>query len=253
VRDIEVVWIMKHQHIGDAFFDVDAAEFLLGELQHQQPVQHQQRVQQQQQQQQRQQPVQQQQQDVSGGLTAAQPTLPQQLSASPNSKQQQQQQQQQEGCAEASQAQQLSAAGLAAGTQAHKGTLVAAAPTAAAARAAPAAAAGALEGHAAGPKWVDSLPKGGLPANVRLERHALVSPRGQSAWILFSFLLCGCSSCKQFSAAVSMRRSGLQQVGCVVKAADGIWCSLDMPCSLESPTHMWIVVRTLVAGTAALP
>jgi hypothetical protein len=31
-----------------------------------------------------------------------------------------------------------------------------------------------VDGHAAGPKWVDCLPRGQLPANVRLERHALV-------------------------------------------------------------------------------
>lgn len=39
VRDVEVVWVLKHGHIGDAFFDVDAAEFLLAELQHQQLTQ----------------------------------------------------------------------------------------------------------------------------------------------------------------------------------------------------------------------
>jgi hypothetical protein len=32
-----------------------------------------------------------------------------------------------------------------------------------------------LRGHAAGPKWVNQLPAGRLPANVRLERNALVS------------------------------------------------------------------------------
>lgn len=33
LRGIEVVWAVKHEHIGDAFFDRDAAEFLLEELQ----------------------------------------------------------------------------------------------------------------------------------------------------------------------------------------------------------------------------
>jgi hypothetical protein len=32
-----------------------------------------------------------------------------------------------------------------------------------------------VRGHAAGPKWVYQLPAGRLPANVRLERNALVS------------------------------------------------------------------------------
>lgn len=32
LRDIDVVWVVKHKHIGDAFFDADAAEFLLEEL-----------------------------------------------------------------------------------------------------------------------------------------------------------------------------------------------------------------------------
>ena len=27
-----MVWVLKHGHIGDAFFDVDAAQFLLDEL-----------------------------------------------------------------------------------------------------------------------------------------------------------------------------------------------------------------------------
>jgi hypothetical protein len=31
-----------------------------------------------------------------------------------------------------------------------------------------------VRGHAAGPKWVSQLPQGKLPANVRLERNALV-------------------------------------------------------------------------------
>ena len=30
----KVVWVARHKHIGDAFFDVDAARFLLGQLQH---------------------------------------------------------------------------------------------------------------------------------------------------------------------------------------------------------------------------
>ncbi|KAK9817209.1 hypothetical protein WJX72_011100 [[Myrmecia] bisecta] len=33
LRDVEVVWVMKHGHIGDAFLDVDAATFLLQHLQ----------------------------------------------------------------------------------------------------------------------------------------------------------------------------------------------------------------------------
>jgi hypothetical protein len=33
VRGVDVVWVLRHGHIGDAFFDADAAEFLLGELQ----------------------------------------------------------------------------------------------------------------------------------------------------------------------------------------------------------------------------
>ncbi|GBF99943.1 hypothetical protein Rsub_12636 [Raphidocelis subcapitata] len=32
VRGVEVVWALRHAHIGDAFFDADAAQFLLGEL-----------------------------------------------------------------------------------------------------------------------------------------------------------------------------------------------------------------------------
>jgi hypothetical protein len=28
------VWVARHRHIGDAFFDVDAARFLLEQLQH---------------------------------------------------------------------------------------------------------------------------------------------------------------------------------------------------------------------------
>ncbi len=28
----QVVWIARHRHIGDAFFDVDAAQFLLEQL-----------------------------------------------------------------------------------------------------------------------------------------------------------------------------------------------------------------------------
>lgn len=27
-----MIWVLKHGHIGDAFFDTDAAEFLLNEL-----------------------------------------------------------------------------------------------------------------------------------------------------------------------------------------------------------------------------
>lgn len=29
---MQVVWVARHSHIGDAFFDLDAAEFLLDEL-----------------------------------------------------------------------------------------------------------------------------------------------------------------------------------------------------------------------------
>lgn len=35
LRGVDVVWAMKHGHIGDAFFDLDAAQFLLEELQQQ--------------------------------------------------------------------------------------------------------------------------------------------------------------------------------------------------------------------------
>eukprot|EP00884_Botryococcus_braunii_P022738 jgi/Botrbrau1/9148/Bobra.160_3s0020.2 len=50
LRSIEVVWAIKQGHIGDAFFDLDAAAFLLRELQHgraegHQPEQQQQREQ----------------------------------------------------------------------------------------------------------------------------------------------------------------------------------------------------------------
>lgn len=34
LKGIDVTWIVRHGHIGDAFFDVDAAQFLLEELQH---------------------------------------------------------------------------------------------------------------------------------------------------------------------------------------------------------------------------
>jgi hypothetical protein len=120
---------MKHEHIGDAFFDVDAAEFLLGELQHQQQQQQQQQV--------RPDP-------------AAQPTQ------SDGTQQQQQQQQPQER-QEPPLQQQGSHSGQSAGH-------------------------GVVKGHAAGPKWIDSLPKGRLPANVRLERHALVSLSHVGCW-----------------------------------------------------------------------
>lgn len=33
LRDVETVWAVRNQHIGDAFFDVDAARFLLQHLQ----------------------------------------------------------------------------------------------------------------------------------------------------------------------------------------------------------------------------
>ncbi|KAL4421166.1 hypothetical protein ABPG77_003349 [Micractinium sp. CCAP 211/92] len=35
LRGMEVTWVLKHGHIGDAFFDLDAAQFLLEELQQQ--------------------------------------------------------------------------------------------------------------------------------------------------------------------------------------------------------------------------
>lgn len=122
---------MKHEHIGDAFFDADAAEFLLGELQHQQRQQLQTEQQQQHQQNQHQ---------------------PEQQHHQQNQQQIEQQQQQQGRHAEQQQQQQQGS-------------------TAAPDHTTP----GAVKGHAAGPKWVDSLPKGHMPASVRLERHALVS------------------------------------------------------------------------------
>lgn len=39
LTDVDVTWVLKHGHIGDAFFDVDAAEFLLQQLQHQRQAQ----------------------------------------------------------------------------------------------------------------------------------------------------------------------------------------------------------------------
>lgn len=32
LRGVEIIWALKHSHIGDAFFDADAAQFLLEEL-----------------------------------------------------------------------------------------------------------------------------------------------------------------------------------------------------------------------------
>lgn len=32
LKGVEIIWVVKHTHIGDAFFDVDAAQFLLEEL-----------------------------------------------------------------------------------------------------------------------------------------------------------------------------------------------------------------------------
>lgn len=29
---MQIVWVVRHQHIGDAFFDVDAAQYLLSEI-----------------------------------------------------------------------------------------------------------------------------------------------------------------------------------------------------------------------------
>ncbi len=29
---LQIIWVMRHSHIGDAFFDRDAAEYLLGQL-----------------------------------------------------------------------------------------------------------------------------------------------------------------------------------------------------------------------------
>ena len=36
---MQVVWVMKQEHIGDAFFDLDAAAFLLMQLDHAKPQQ----------------------------------------------------------------------------------------------------------------------------------------------------------------------------------------------------------------------
>lgn len=33
LRGLEIVWVLRHGHIGDAFFDLDAAQFLLEEMQ----------------------------------------------------------------------------------------------------------------------------------------------------------------------------------------------------------------------------
>ncbi|PRW57580.1 pyridine nucleotide-disulfide oxidoreductase domain-containing 1 [Chlorella sorokiniana] len=38
LKGADVTWVMKHAHIGDAYFDLDAAQFLLEELQHQRRV-----------------------------------------------------------------------------------------------------------------------------------------------------------------------------------------------------------------------
>jgi hypothetical protein len=136
VRDVEVVWVLKHEHIGDAFFDIDAAEFLLGVMQQQQ----------------------QQQQQVASEPTASVAAAQQHQQL--DSQQQQpaqevefepQQQRQPQGRRRAQQQQQAAA------------TADAAQPPAAPVR-----------GHAAGPKWVDALPAGRLPAHVRVERRALV-------------------------------------------------------------------------------
>lgn len=32
ISAMQVVWVARHSHIGDAFFDLDAAEYLLDEL-----------------------------------------------------------------------------------------------------------------------------------------------------------------------------------------------------------------------------
>eukprot|EP00891_Asterochloris_glomerata_P002918 jgi/Astpho2/2918/fgenesh1_pg.00050_%23_160_t len=37
LRGVEVVWAVKHAHVGDAFFDLDAAQFLLTQMPHIQP------------------------------------------------------------------------------------------------------------------------------------------------------------------------------------------------------------------------
>jgi hypothetical protein len=120
---------MKHQHIGDAFFDVDAAEFLLGELQHQQQQQQPEaqcptnNLSQQQQQEQIEQQQQQGQESQQPGASTSQPA----------------------GCGGGQPSRNVAQSGMSG-----------------------------VDGHAAGPKWVDRLPGGQLPANVRLERHALV-------------------------------------------------------------------------------
>jgi pyridine nucleotide-disulfide oxidoreductase domain-containing protein 1 len=38
LKRVEIIWVVKHGHIGDAFFDVDAAQFLLEELYREQDI-----------------------------------------------------------------------------------------------------------------------------------------------------------------------------------------------------------------------
>ena len=37
LAEVQVVWAVKHAHVGDAFFDLDAAQFLLTQMPHTQP------------------------------------------------------------------------------------------------------------------------------------------------------------------------------------------------------------------------
>lgn len=160
-QPVQVVWVLKHGHIGDAFFDIDAARFLLQELQYQQH---------------------QQQQDIRLGLQ-----LGQQQAHTPTSAHHSQQhhQQHQQDCDASHQAP-------------HNGMTITTAtanlPSDPAPEQPPSHAAhhrhtsisissgggggggerGTL-GHAAGPKWTDALPRGSVPSNVLLEFNATVS------------------------------------------------------------------------------
>ncbi|KAF8067218.1 PYROXD1 [Scenedesmus sp. PABB004] len=171
-RGVEVVWVLKHGHIGDAFFDLDAAEFLLGVLQQQQQQEQQQQGQQEQQQQQQEQQQQQQQQQQAQEQEQQQGQQQEQQGQQEQQQQGQQEQQQQQQQQQAQQAQQAQQEQQEQQPpppeQPGQPAAVAEAGTAGAAAAA------AARGHAAGPKWVDQLPRGALPAHVRLERNAQV-------------------------------------------------------------------------------
>ena len=140
---LDVVWVLRHGHIGDAFFDADAAAFLLGELEWRQEQAAKAAAKEVEEARQRQQQGQEQQQQI-----------------------QQQQQQQQEREQEEQQQQQQRDAGAAAGPSgrgdAGQGG----------GRRAPL-------GAAVGPEWVKALPHGGgggggRPARVTIERRAEV-------------------------------------------------------------------------------